>query len=313
MSLNKNLIAAAVCGALAVSSVAEAKKKDDDSVHNWGPWASMSTPAAGGNVAGFNSFGSQPSYRPDVVVAEQDNNWIGYVMKYGARGLDRAGHLQLELDPDSGAIRAVMTFLDGTTHILEQNAHFYEVGETGRHLYWGSMDSGYTYRQFVVDGETYFLDTSPATHWMYGKVGGDEVTFGAIRDDSAFVAGRPTSLTDMSSLNAGNISASYSGYGWLSGSGYIDANMTVSFGSATWYGSWRSGTISASGGVSGNEFSSSRVGGANVTGGTVEGTFVENSANSAIGLMDIEYGGSTKAAGTFIVDKGEQWVGGIDN
>jgi len=325
MTFQKTLIAAVVSSALAVTGIAEAKKKDDDSVYEWGPWATMATPAAGGSVAGFDTQSGQPGYRPEVVVDEPEYNWVGYVMEwYGPNNrFIHVGDMRLKLDPTSGVIEVEMRMEDGTTHILDQDAQFYAAGEYGR--YWGSMmDSGATYRQFVVEGEEYYLDTSNWSHWTYGRVGGDEVTNGLMgRGDESgyswFVAGRPTSLTDMSALKVGDVSAEYSGYGWFANGGYLTATMRVDFGPGSWSGQWTdvayyypNSDINASGTISGNEFTSSSVWGTAVngqyelSGGSVIGTFVEDNAKSAIGLVDVEYGEGSRIAGTFIAEQVER-------
>jgi len=119
-----------------------------------------------------------------------------------------------------------------------------------------------------------------------------------------FVAGQLTSLADMGSLNAGNVTAHYSGNTFLAGG---DVCMTVKFGPGTWYGSWNGGSgvtgFTANGTIAGANFASSGVDARDVgveskyssISGTVNGSFYGPQAAAAGGVVDI-----TKTASNYV-------------
>jgi len=289
MSLNKNLIAAAVCGALAVSSVAEAKKKDDDSVHSWGPWASMATPAAGGNYgAGFGSGGGTPGYTPDRTVEAQEGCASGAACSYATyrRLNDRLGYIPADLE-------------------------FHNSGE--EIAYWDLISYAFTIDD--SDGNPLYpvLDTTSNDGWdfAYAKIVYPGVQMGGWHVDwcgpncssGSFATGVTTSAEQMA---AGAVSGTYFG---TNGHTNLPVVIDVNFGDATWSGSWNGGRdgnvgvqidasgakfvqgqvgFTASGVINGSNITSTQVGAVDgtVTGG-VNGSFFGTSAESVAGISDI--------------------------
>lgn len=105
-----------------------------------------------------------------------------------------------------------------------------------------------------------------------------------------FVAGKLTSLADMSSMSKYN--ATYDGYTALAGG---RVHMDVQFGTATWQGYWNPGlstNFGASGNISGANFASTSVTGCDVVSGSVKGSFYGPNAAALGGVADV-----TKTAG----------------
>lgn len=315
-------ISIAVCAAMAVSLSANAATQKDsggDSVNSWGPWEGVKT-AAGPRVAqipfriGFvqsQNSRNAAAFEADVE-QETEGGWKGYVAlaKNDHSGVI-GGTVDFALDPSTDSVSAIVRLKDGRVHRLNQNSHFYEGGESP--ALWGqsrAMDDGFKFRQFVVEGENgNYIQTSQASHWKYGVVGGDEITNGDLRLDKSdsfnswFVAGMPTAIADIQSFNLGNVIATYSGYGYYSATGYATNTIQVDFGANTWNGSWQGPVdVQANGVVAGVGFQSTSVTGTGVTAGSVEGSFYGEGAKSLGGLLDVQKG-SKHIVGTFIAEQ----------
>lgn len=292
----KKLMAAAILSLFSQTSYAAINEQEcnsTDTLQGWGFWCGVDTylsqqePTAAGPVSSNNGtldsaivdgdeFGGQ--------LQEDNFNWRGYAYvnitrmnqepnqrepeAFGYRNQYMMGILQLKLDPDNNDVLAVMTLEDGSKITFNQNANFIEPVNR--------PDSTYGEFQVVSEDGKYQINALPslALRIPYSRARTtDTVTSGGIRHIdgeefrvAGFVAGSPTSLSDMARLQANSRVAHYSTNGDYRGATGCcpHAYMTVNFGDASWYGNWHGlhqgpGYIRADGSVSGNQFSSSNL------------------------------------------------------
>ncbi len=244
-----------------------------------------------------------PVEPPPVVEPEIEYNWQGYAMlTHPDFGGLQAGELKLKVDTATGDVIGLLTTASGEEIAFNEGAKFYVDQELipliAPPVTLPSVAGAVQISQFEVasEGSLLKLVTFPQG-WLFSAVGGafdpehrSVSTIGQINDGEFvfgnFVAGSLTPLDRMAEFASLGRVAEYSGYGMYDINGvmeYVENDITVNFGQATWGGNWY-GSVNEGvvGTVSGNAFSS-EVG----SRATVSGKFNGNNASALTGMLEV--------------------------
>ncbi len=244
-----------------------------------------------------------PVEPPPVVEPEIEYNWQGYAMlTHPDFGGLQAGELKLKVDTATGDVIGLLTTASGEEIAFNEGAKFYVDQELipliAPPVTLPSVAGAVQISQFEVasEGSLLKLVTFPQG-WLFSAVGGafdpehrSVSTIGQINDGEFvfgnFVAGSLTPLDRMAEFASLGRVAEYSGYGMYDINGvmeYVENDITVNFGQATWGGNWH-GSVNEGvvGTVSGNAFSS-EVG----SRATVSGKFNGNNASALTGMLEV--------------------------
>jgi hypothetical protein len=219
-----------------------------DSIHCWGPWASLA-PAAGGAVGPVVLAETDPNLRPDEFTRDGPRDGVAPALGSCTPGASCgfatiAPGLAAQPDDTSGSnvVRYDMV-PDGSQFVVDPGGsdELVSVGNLQRQDVPGpprlnGVVDGTESKLNVVkgqpDGDGYF--DQAAGIWRHGS------TTNQTPDNTAsgvFAWGMASSMETLDTLNAGNITARFSGN--MSGDTNTTAEIVVNFGSQpTWSGNW---------------------------------------------------------------------------
>lgn len=304
----------------------------DEGLDGWAIWCGVDTylaqqePTAAGPIEGGVEGLIPPGVRTAafgglLVEPEIVYNWQGYAMlTHPDFGGLTSGELKLKVDTATGEVVGLLTTASGDEIAFNEGAKFYVPAEliplidSPTTLPNEADDVQISQFEVASEGSLLKLVTFPQG-WVFSGAGTNYdpehtgvSTIGQINDGSSvlgsFVAGSLTPLDRMADFTALNRVAEYAGYGMYSGIGLVENLIKVDFGQAKWNGFWGSGLkMSASGSVSGNQFSSDTVepfreNPNTVFEGSVRGAFNGNNASALTGVVDVVKNGEA-IVGTF--------------
>lgn len=258
----------------------------NDSAKQWGCWTQFAPPAAGPSAVGYLGQPGSEAYLPPVTATQQGascaaGSVCGYAYYINTNG-DKVA---------DGPYPALFTATLQAAMASFQIQPTDPAAPAPLFSYPGSLSSLFSKGGTTIYSAKSGTDTINLQVMNY--VSGSQVVtgFGSIYDSSTgatvkgfYVAGVPTSASDLSNLVFNNVSASYSGKE-LSGN---SVNINVNFGTANWNGTWGSGATAwhAAGAVSGGNIQSAAISGY-YTGGNVQGTFYGANAQALAGISDV--------------------------
>ncbi len=220
-----------------------------DSIYCWGPWASLA-PAAGGAVAPIKLAKSDPNLRPDEFT--RDRTGDGGTLPLGSCTPGTAcgfatiapGLVAQPADTSGSSVVPYAMNPDGSQFVVDpggsnelvSNDNLGRVTIPGPPRYEGTTGD--------VESKLIVLKGGPGTDgnidqaagiWRHGNL--TSQTLDNTRS-GVFAWGIASSQATLDTLNAGNVTASFSGN--MSGQTSTMANITVNFGSLpSWTGNWQ--------------------------------------------------------------------------
>jgi hypothetical protein len=220
-----------------------------DSIYCWGPWASLA-PAAGSTVAPIVVAGGDPNLRPDEFTREITPETVtpplgSCTPGTGCGFATLAPGLVAQPDDTSGS--AVVPYdmaPDGSQFVVDpggseeltSNDNLARIAIPGPPRYEGTEGDVESKLIVLKGGPDSDGDIDQAAGiWRHGNT-----TDQTLENTNAgvFAWGMASSLDTLDTLNAGNVTATFSGN--MSGDTATMANITVNFGSQTsWSGNWQ--------------------------------------------------------------------------